>query len=121
MIRRPPRSTRTDTLFPYTTLFRSVVEGPLAGINVLEVSQYIAGPFAGQQLADAGANVSKVERPAWRDQMRNFASEKATLYGANCLSFNRKKRSLALNLQTPAAFDHTRAQAAPADAVLENF
>src|SRR3546814_20299208 len=34
MIRRPPRSTRTDTLFPYTTLFRSLVAAPLAYLNI---------------------------------------------------------------------------------------
>src|SRR3546814_2997094 len=42
MIRRPPRSTRTDTLFPYTTLFRS-------GIAELEVDHRIVGPPAGEQ------------------------------------------------------------------------
>src|SRR3546814_12070988 len=36
MIRRPPRSTRTDTLFPYTTLFRSQAQRPLGGILMLE-------------------------------------------------------------------------------------
>src|SRR3546814_7583986 len=34
MIRRPPRSTRTDTLFPYTTLFRSIVDPPIVSVNV---------------------------------------------------------------------------------------
>src|SRR3546814_13528525 len=37
MIRRPPRSTRTDTLFPYTTLFRSVLPGESVGIDLLRV------------------------------------------------------------------------------------
>src|SRR3546814_10552142 len=41
MIRRPPRSTRTDTLFPYTTLFRSVM-GDLAGVGVTQVDQKVA-------------------------------------------------------------------------------
>src|SRR3546814_528044 len=102
-------------------MMNSVVEGPLAGINVLEVSQYIAGPFAGQQLADAGANVIKVERPDWDDPMRNFASDKAPLYGANFLAFNRNKRSIELNLQTPEGVETFRALAARADVVLENF
>src|SRR3546814_1953956 len=102
-------------------MMNSVVEGPLAGINVLAVSQYIAGPFAGQQLADGGANVIKVERPDWGDPMRNFASDKAPLYGANFLAFNRNKRSIELNLQTPEGVETFRALAARADVVLENF
>src|SRR3546814_16742166 len=102
-------------------MMNSVVEGPLAGINVLEVSQYIAGPFAGQQLADAGANVIKVERPDWGDPMRNFASDKAPLYGANFLAFNRNKRSIELNLQPPEGVEPFRALAPRADVVLENF
>src|SRR3546814_5785656 len=96
-------------------MMNSVVEGPLAGINVLEVSQYIAGPFAGQQLADVGANVIKVERPDWGDPMRNFASDKAPLYSANFLAFHRNKRSIELNLQTPEGVETFRAVAARAD------
>src|SRR3546814_37267 len=101
-------------------MMNSVVEGPLAGINVLEVSQYIAGPFAGQQLADAGANVIKVEWPDWGDPMRNFASDKAPLYGANFLAFNRNKPSIELNLQTPEGVETFRALAARAARVPEN-
>src|SRR3546814_17046138 len=46
MIRRPPRSTRTDTLFPYTTLFRS-------GVGGLAVDRFVAGPVAQHRDADA--------------------------------------------------------------------
>src|SRR3546814_4529126 len=48
MIRRPPRSTRTDTLFPYTTLFRSRVDG--AALRVVERSEFIALQSARQYL-----------------------------------------------------------------------
>src|SRR3546814_15689011 len=63
MIRRPPRSTRTDTLFPYTTLFRSKqqIMGILSGYRVLDCSIAMAGPFAAQRLGDLGADVVKVE------------------------------------------------------------
>lgn len=94
---------------------------PLAGINVLEVSQYISGPFAGQQLADAGANVIKVERPEGGDPMRNYASGKAPLYGPNFTAINRNKRSVALDLQNPHGVLAFRALADWADVVLENF
>src|SRR3546814_6632359 len=45
MIRRPPRSTRTDTLFPYTTLFRS-------GVQIVTVVEIEAGQFRGEALVD---------------------------------------------------------------------
>lgn len=95
--------------------------GPLAGIKVIEVSQYIAGPFAGQQLADAGADVIKVERPQGGDPLRNYASGKAPLYGPNFCAFNRNKRSVVLDLQSPEGAEAFRALAEKADVVLENF
>src|SRR3546814_6373942 len=57
MIRRPPRSTRTDTLFPYTTLFRSVGEGELVGIVVV----FAAGAL---EPGVVGAEGQPVERAA---------------------------------------------------------
>lgn len=95
--------------------------GPLAGVNVIEVSQYIAGPFAGQQLADAGANVIKIERPDGGDPMRNYASGKAPLYGPNFCAINRNKRSVTLDLQSPEGARAFCALAERADVVLENF
>src|SRR3546814_13606635 len=54
MIRRPPRSTRTDTLFPYTTLFRAMVSGDLADLLAMHVAQRLAGPT---KAADRGDEV----------------------------------------------------------------
>src|SRR3546814_8883799 len=98
MIRRPPRSTRTDTLFPYTTLFRSssatpartsakaskpfspsasrtgrdaeMAGGPLKGCRVVELAHIMAGPVCGLMLADMGAEVVKVEKLAGDDTRR---------------------------------------------------
>ena len=95
--------------------------GPLAGINILEVTQYISGPFAGQQLADAGANVIKVERPEGGDPMRNYASGKAPFWGPNYTAINRNKRSIVLDLQNPHGVLAFQALADWADVVLENF
>src|SRR3546814_9720912 len=58
MIRRPPRTTLTDTLFPYTTLFRA----PLAGVRVLEFAGLGPAPFCAMLLSDLGADVVMVDR-----------------------------------------------------------
>jgi formyl-CoA transferase/succinyl-CoA--D-citramalate CoA-transferase len=46
--------------------------GPLAGVRVLELGAFIAGPFAGQLLADYGADVIKIEPPGAGDVMRHW-------------------------------------------------
>src|SRR3546814_14424473 len=61
MIRRPPRSTRTDTLFPYTTLFRSILLQPFPGLAIVCHAFSAAGWIAGGVVA---THVSKVYRPA---------------------------------------------------------
>src|SRR3546814_20804201 len=61
MIRRPPRSTRTDTLFPYTTLFRSCLEDPGDRVRVVGRKLRIEGLEIGQQALRAG-EVGKVGR-----------------------------------------------------------
>lgn len=95
--------------------------GPLAGIKVLEITQFISGPFAGQQLADAGAEIIKVEHPELGDPMRNYASGKAPLYGPNFTAINRNKRSITLDLKDAAGVAAFKALADRADVVLENF
>src|SRR3546814_14861918 len=66
MIRRPPRSTRTDTLFPYTTLFRSAKErfyGKLAGVSEPEQKRKIIGAAFIDEFDDA-AHAVQAELPA---------------------------------------------------------
>ena len=48
------------------------IQGPLAGVTVLEMGSFIAGPFAGQLLGDYGAEVIKVEPPGSGDETRQF-------------------------------------------------
>src|SRR3546814_539427 len=92
MIRRPPRSTRTDTLFPYTTLFRSVR---------IDLTSAVMGPFATQILAQMGADVIKVEGPEG-DDMRRVGPMRNEDMGALFLPANHGKRSVVLDLEAPA-------------------
>src|SRR3546814_8699344 len=84
MIPRPPRSTRTDTLFPYTTLFRSRpfifgidVEGHLRGERERRADRRAEGRVgarqAGVRIADAGADAEAVDRPRGDFQLEAFA------------------------------------------------
>ena len=76
---------------------------PLAGLNVLDLTQNVAGPYCTQILGDLGADVVKVERPGRGDETRAWAPPMWGPEGALFLSFNRNKRSLALDVKAPAA------------------
>lgn len=98
------------------------VDSPLQGIRVLELAQYIAGPLAGQQLADFGAEVIKIERPGSGDPFRSYAGGRnVENYGFNYRAYNRNKKSLALDLGTAAGQQVVKRIAAGVDVVLENF
>ena len=94
---------------------------PLKGIRVLELGQFIAGPYAGLQLADLGATVIKVERPGKGDPFREFGLAAGEGYSHNFCAFNRNKLSLALDINSPRGQEAFRKLARGADVVLENF
>jgi crotonobetainyl-CoA:carnitine CoA-transferase CaiB-like acyl-CoA transferase len=97
-------------------------ENPLAGITVLELGQFIAGPFASQLLADLGARVIKIERPGTGDPFRLYVTEpRIEGYGHNFLGFNRNKESVAVDLQKPEGIAVVRQLVERADVLLENF
>lgn len=87
---------------------------------MLEVGNYMAGPFCGMQLADLGADVVKVENPDGGDMSRQ-AGPFVAGEGANFLRINRNKRSLALDLKSEEGKDIFRKLAARADIVVENL
>ena len=102
--------------------------GPLSSIRVLDLSRIMAAPWAGQILADLGADVIKVERPGVGDDTRTWGppflkdvSGKPTKEAGYYLSVNRGKRSIALELDKPEGQAVVRALAARSDIVLENF
>ncbi len=75
--------------------------GPLDGVKVVEFTEIIAGPFAGMLLSDMGAEVIKVE-PPWGDPWRGTQPVSPT-ESRVFIAYNRGKRSITLNLTTPAA------------------
>jgi crotonobetainyl-CoA:carnitine CoA-transferase CaiB-like acyl-CoA transferase len=94
---------------------------------VLDLSRVLAGPWAGQILADLGADVIKVERPGRGDDTRHWgppehtdATGRATGEAAYYLSANRGKRSLPVDFATPDGRDIVRRLATQSDVFLEN-
>jgi crotonobetainyl-CoA:carnitine CoA-transferase CaiB-like acyl-CoA transferase len=97
-----------------------MVDGPLEGIRILEMGSFIAGPFAGQLLADYGADVIKIEPPGQGDPMRRWGVTKdgSSLWWP---SIARSKRSVTIDLRTAAGQDLVRRIVPACDVVLENF
>jgi crotonobetainyl-CoA:carnitine CoA-transferase CaiB-like acyl-CoA transferase len=95
-------------------------EQALAGLRVLELGSYIAAPTAGRLLADFGADVVKVERPTG-DELRRWRLHGQAHTSLLFRTVNRNKRSVALDLATPAGRDAALRLAAGADVVLESF
>ena len=102
--------------------------GPLSHIRVLDLSRILAAPWAGQILADLGADVIKVERPGGGDDTRGWgppflkdASGAETKEAAYYLAVNRGKRSVTIGLDRPEGQRLVRALAARSDILLENF
>lgn len=97
-----------------------MANAPLAGIRVLEVGNYMAGPFCGMQLADLGAEVIKIESPAGGDQVRLTAP---FLEGESSpfVRLNRNKRSVVLDLKQAEGKDVFRRLVRTADVVVENL
>jgi len=102
--------------------------GPLTGIRVLDLSRVLAGPWAGQNLADLGAEVIKIERPGVGDDSRAFgppwvkdAQGRETKDSAYFTSANRGKKSVTVNLQQAEGQALVRELAAKSDVLLENY
>ena len=94
---------------------------PLAGLRVLELANFMAGPFCTMLLGDLGADVIKVEHPVGGDDTRQWGPPSAGGEAAYYLSINRNKRSLALDLKRPEGREVFLRLARGADVVLENF
>jgi crotonobetainyl-CoA:carnitine CoA-transferase CaiB-like acyl-CoA transferase len=101
---------------------------PLDGIRVLDLSRILAGPWAGQVLADLGAEVIKVERPEHGDDTRKWGPPylkdvdgNETAESAYYLSANRGKQSIEIDITSPAGIEQTIELIKEADVLIENF
>ncbi|MSQ54021.1 MAG: CoA transferase [Betaproteobacteria bacterium] len=102
--------------------------GPLSHIRVLDLSRVLAGPWAGQNLADLGAEVIKLERPKIGDDSRAFGppwvkdrAGRDTTDSAYFTSANRGKKSVTLNIARPEGQQVVRRLAALCDVLIENY
>lgn len=97
---------------------------PLVGIRVIELARILAGPWAGQTLADLGADVIKVEAPEGDDTRRwgpPFIDREDDHTAAYFHATNRGKRSVTVDFRTPEGQATVRRLVADADVVIENF
>ena len=92
---------------------------PLAGIKVIELANFIAGPLCGTLLADMGADVIKVEPP--KGDMGRAMPPQTNNESVSFVALNRNKRSLVLDLKQPAAREILLKLAAGSDVFLEAY
>jgi crotonobetainyl-CoA:carnitine CoA-transferase CaiB-like acyl-CoA transferase len=97
------------------------VAKPLDGIRVVDLTRILAGPYCTQALADAGADVVKVEEPAKGDDTRGWGPPFVNGESAYFLSVNRGKRGITLNLKDPRGTDLLWRLIERADVLVENY
>jgi len=94
--------------------------GPLSHLRVLDLTQFLSGPFATQILGDLGAEIIKIEAPEG-DMTRRLPPHFVAGDSAYFLSVNRNKKSLAVDMKTSAGQKLVRDLALASDVVIENF
>lgn len=97
--------------------------GPLDGILVIDLSQFLSGPCASLRLADLGARVIKIEKPAKGDLCRQLYVSDVVLDGESTVfhAINRNKESFAADLKKPEDLDRVKKLIRRADVVMHNF
>jgi crotonobetainyl-CoA:carnitine CoA-transferase CaiB-like acyl-CoA transferase len=102
--------------------------GPLAGYKVLDMSRILAGPWAGQLLADLGADVIKIERPKCGDDTRSWGPPylqdregNDTKDAAYFFCANRGKKSVTVDITCPEGQEIIRQLANQSDVLIENY
>jgi len=100
------------------------VQRPLSGIRVIGFEQYMAGPYCSMLLADAGAEVIKIERPGTGDPRRAmppYAEKNDRKKAAGFMGYNRNKKSLTLDFRSPEGQQIVKQLAAKSDVLVENL
>ena len=95
--------------------------GPLAGISVVDLTRALAGPYGTMMLADAGAEVIKVERPGKGDDSRGWGPPFVKGESTYFLSINRGKKSVVLDFKAPGDLEKLKEMIRRADVLVENF
>ena len=100
-----------------------ILEKPLKGILVLDLSQFLSGSLATLRLADLGARVIKIERPGAGDLCRSLYLSDTDVHGENTLfhAINRNKESYAADLKDPGDLSRLRRLISQADVMVQNF
>jgi len=102
------------------TVDPAIRPGPLNGIRVLDLTQFLAGPFATQILGDLGAEIIKLEAPSgdWaRTLPPHFVGDESCYY----LSINRSKKAVVIDMKQPEGLDLVKKLADQSDILFENF
>ena len=100
------------------------MDRPLTGIRIIALEQYMAGPYCTMLLADAGAEVIKIERPGAGDPRRSippFAEKDGTRKAGGFMAYNRNKKSFCLNVQSDEGKTIYLDLVKSADVVVENL
>ena len=100
------------------------MERPLKGIRVIALEQYMAGPYCSMLLADAGAEVIKIERPGVGDPRRSippFVEKDGVKKAGGFMAYNRNKKSIALNIRNDEGKKIYQDLVKNADVVVENL
>lgn len=95
--------------------------GPLTGITVIDQTQALAGPYCSMMLGDLGADVVKIERPGVGDQSRTWGPPFLSGESSYYLAVNRNKRSITLNIATPAGQEIMQRLTDKADVFITNL
>jgi crotonobetainyl-CoA:carnitine CoA-transferase CaiB-like acyl-CoA transferase len=95
--------------------------GPLAGIRIVDLTQFVLGPYATQIMGDLGCDVIKVEEPAGDRQRGHGRAPNSKTMGPVYVALNRNKRSVVLDLKTEDGRDALKALVATADIFIHNM
>ena len=93
----------------------------LEGMKIVDCSQVLAGPFCTMLLADMGADVIKVEKPAGGDDTRHMGPPFVSGESAAFLAMNRNKRSIVLDFKQKSGVEAAKRLAGDADVMIENY